>query len=181
MVAPEDSPEPGSPEPGSPEPGSPGVGEAQDQKAQDQDAQDQDAKERKERQEILDEMPKWKRTFFNIPVRHVNAQERMEQILLAQTEYDYRHGQAVALDSLKDRLAAVQLAARQDPLDKFRIVATLVMVAALFTIVYVVAIKQHPSTSLYQLVSLASGLAGIGLGWLFGAATTARTKESGPQ
>ena len=55
----------------------------------------------KERQEILDEMPKWKRTFFNIPVRHVNAQERMEQILLAQTEYDYRHGQAVALDSLK--------------------------------------------------------------------------------
>jgi NAD(P)H-hydrate repair Nnr-like enzyme with NAD(P)H-hydrate dehydratase domain len=48
--------------------------------------------------------------------------------------------------------------------------ATLVMVAALFIIVYVVA-KPNPVTGATQLVSLASGLAGIGLGWLFGTGT----------
>ena len=64
----------------------------------------------------------------------------------------------------------------RDPLDWVRVVATLIMVAALFIIVYVVAIKPNPgqASGETQLVSLASGLAGIGLGWLFGTGTTRR-------
>jgi hypothetical protein len=51
------------------------------------------------------------------------------------------------------------------------------MVIALFSIVAVVVFKTSTPPSIYQLISLASGLAGIGLGWLFGA-TTARRKKS---
>ena len=85
-------------------------------------------------------------------------------------------GDTASLSSLADKLATA--AVREDRLDRVRVFATLLMVAALFTIVVVIVNKKSPLTSLYQFVSLASGLAGIGLGWLFGTATT-RSKKRG--
>lgn len=97
-------------------------------------------------------------------------------MLLAKTEADYLEGRIDTFDSLKDKLKLVtdQPAERQDPLDRFRIIATLLMVAALFTIVVVIVNKKNPPTTLFQFVSLASGLAGIGLGWLFGTGAVRR-------
>ena len=109
--------------------------------------------------------------------RHLNAGERAERVLLAAAQSKYvETGDMQALLDFRKSLAAPQPGTTQgrptnDGLDWVRVVATLVMVAALFIIVYVVAIKPNPVTGATQLVSLASGLAGIGLGWLFGTGT----------
>jgi uncharacterized membrane protein len=107
----------------------------------------------------------------------VTTKERIEQLLVAQAEEKYMAGDTDSLNSLADRLTTA--AVREDRLDRVRVFATLLMVAALFTIVVVIVNKKSPSTTLYQFVSLASGLAGIGLGWLFGTATTRGKKPRG--
>jgi hypothetical protein len=138
-----------------------------------QKAEQRKAEDKAERQRFINAVPRWKRTFFNIPVRPVTAKERAEQLLLAKAERDYLEGGDIgAFDERMNKLAAAQPAGPEDPLDRVRVTATLIMVAALFAIVAVIVFKKSPPSSLNQLVSLASGLAGIGLGWLFGAATT---------
>jgi hypothetical protein len=133
------------------------------------------AAERKNRQDILNNISGWKHTVFNIPIRHLTAQEWMEQLRLAEAKEKFLEGKPITVDSLD---GTVQPAALADPLDKVRVAATLLMVVALFAIVAVVVFKTTTPPGIYQLISLASGLAGIGLGWLFGAATTARGKKS---
>ena len=130
---------------------------------------------RENRKNTLSKISETKRTFLNIPIRHLTTQEWMEQLLLAQAKENFLDGKPITVDSLKD---TVQVdTAPKDPLDKVRIAATLLMVVALFAIVAVVVFKPTTPPGIYQLISLASGLAGIGLGWLFGAATTTRSKK----
>jgi hypothetical protein len=50
------------------------------------------AAERATRQEILKNIPEWKRTVFNIPIRHLTAQEWMEQLRLAQAKEKFVEG-----------------------------------------------------------------------------------------
>jgi hypothetical protein len=113
---------------------------------------------------------------FGIPLRRLTADERVDQLLLAAAEEDYlKTGDLTRLQEIRKSLAtpaatAPQSSSPKDPLDAVRVVATLIMVTALFIIVYLVALKPSNSAAAgsTQLVSLASGLAGIGLGWLFG-------------
>jgi hypothetical protein len=134
--------------------------------------------EKVRRAQVIYDNPKWAYRFGFIPVRRLTARERIEQLLLAEAEREYLQGGDIkSLETLRNTLAAAQPATPQDrpkdPLDRVRVVATLIMVVALFAIVVVVVRETKPSESVTSLVSLASGLAGIGLGWLFGAATMA--------
>jgi hypothetical protein len=125
------------------------------------------------RSQILQKVPT-KTLVFGIPFRRLTTGELLEQLLLAAAESEYiETGNMEHLLMVRNSIAAPQPSTTQDrslkdPLDWVRVVATLIMVAALFVIVYVVVIKPNPATGATQLVSLASGLAGIGLGWLFG-------------
>jgi len=106
----------------------------------------------------------------------LTPQERLEEITIAVAEDALARGDTDRFDLLTGKLGDYQPARNEDRLDKVRIFATVLMMAALFAIVVVVVNKSNPPTSLFQFVSLASGLAGIGLGWLFGTATT-RSKK----
>jgi hypothetical protein len=115
--------------------------------------------------------------------RHQTTDERLERVFLAAAERRYvETGDLAALQDFKKSLVVTTQpgttqsragAAPKDALDWVRVVATLIMVVALFVIVYVVVLRptQGQATGAPQLVSLASGLAGIGLGWLFGTST----------
>jgi hypothetical protein len=149
----------------------------EEQKPQEPNADAQEpTEERKSRQKILDRIPDSKRTFFNI-ARPRTPQEWIEQLLLAQAKDDYLEGKPIRLDSLKSDLVPPPPSAPEDRLDRFRVILTIVMVAGLFLIVAVIVFRPTTPSGIYQLVALASGLAGIGLGWLFGSAT-ARSKNS---
>jgi hypothetical protein len=143
---------------------------------EEQEAEARKAAEKKEeenRQKIVKDTSKWVYIFRFIPFRRLTPKEQIEQILLAEAEKDYlKRGDIKSLDKLRNNIAAAQPAAPEDPLDRVRIITTLIMVAALFAIVAVIVFNRTPPSGVNQLVSLASGLAGIGLGWLFGAATT---------
>jgi hypothetical protein len=125
---------------------------------------------------IAKDIGDWKRTFFKIPVRHLTTQEWTEELLRAEIKSDYLMGKPVSFGSPRAEPLPVKPAASKDPLDKVRVAATLLMVGALFAIVAVIVFKRSPPSGVYQIVSLASGLAGIGLGWLFGAAAV-RSKK----
>lgn len=106
--------------------------------------------------------------------RRLTTAEQLDLVLLRAAEQEYlESGDFSALRELRLNLgtSAPQAQAAADPLDRVRVWATLIMVAALFAIVWVVAVRPNPTTGATQLVSLASGLAGIGLGWLFGTGT----------
>ena len=64
------------------------------------------ALEREIRQEILNNIPKWKHTVFNIPLRHLNAQEWTEQLRLAQAKDNFLEGKPIAVDSLNGNNAS---------------------------------------------------------------------------
>ncbi|SPM43619.1 Mycobacterium numidiamassiliense ORFan [Mycobacterium numidiamassiliense] len=130
---------------------------------------------------MLERIPEFEpRRTFGIETKHrLTTGEQLERALLAAAQSKYiETGDLGSLLDFRKSLAAPQQGTSQagppkDSLDWVRVVATLIMVTALFVIVYVVAIKPNPgqSTGAAQLVSLASGLAGIGLGWLFGTGT----------
>jgi hypothetical protein len=124
---------------------------------------------------ILEGIPKRRRTFLFFP-RALTPQERLEEITVAMAEDALARGDTARFDSLTAKLGEYQPTRNEDRLDRVRIFATILMMAALFTIVVVVVNKKSPPTTLFQFVSLASGLAGIGLGWLFGTATTRSRK-----
>jgi hypothetical protein len=135
--------------------------------------------EKADRRALLRNVPKRGKLAF-IPGRLLTPQERAAQLLLVTTEKTYEDGGDVSAftDSLK-ALAAQPIAGRNPPaergesLDRHRFRVTIVMVLALFGIVAVIVVtKPNASSGIFQLVSLASGLAGIGLGWLFGAAAS---------
>ena len=126
-------------------------------------------------QAILQGIPKKRRTLL-IFSRMLTPQERLEEITIAVAEDALARGNSTRFDELTGKLGDYQPTRNEDRLDKVRIFATILMMGALFTIVVVVVNKSKPPVTLFQFVSLASGLAGIGLGWLFGTATT-RTKK----
>lgn len=129
-----------------------------------------DAAELKRRVDLLKDIGDWKRTIFKIPVRRLTAQEWTEELLLAQAKEDFLKFKPITFDSPRGESAPAKPGVVSDPLDRVRVTATLVMVGALFAIVAVIVFRRTTPSGIYQLVSLASGLAGIGLGWLFGAA-----------
>jgi hypothetical protein len=184
-VTPEDPnagvPNAGVPNAGDPNAGVPNAGDpnAGDPNAEDPNAGDPNAEELVIKAKILKDIGDWKRTFFKIPVRHLTTQEWMDEILLAQAKWDFSRGKPVTFGSLRGAPVSPvspESAAPKDPLDRVRVAATLLMITALFLIVAVIVFRKTTPNGIYQLVSLASGLAGIGLGWLFGAAT-ARSKK----
>lgn len=130
--------------------------------------------ELKRRAGVINGIGDWRRTFFKIPVRRLTPQEVMEALLIDQIKSDYLSEKPVSYSSIRREpsLPPTEPAESADPLDRFRIIATLVMVIALFAIVAVIVFNRTPPSGITQLVSLASGLAGIGLGWLFGAASS---------
>ena len=128
------------------------------------------------RRGVINDIGSWKRTFLKIPVRRLTPQELTEALQLDQIKSDYLNGKPVSYNSLRNELPPIEPVEPRDPLDKYRILATLIMVIALFAIVAVIVFNKTPPSGIAQLVSLASGLAGIGLGWLFGAAS-ARGKK----
>ncbi len=124
---------------------------------------------------IIDKIPKARRMFLIFP-RRLTPQERLEEITIAVAEDALARGNTSRFELLTGKLGEYQPTRNADRLDRVRIFATLLMVAALFTIVVVIVNKKSPPTTDFQFVSLASGLAGIGLGWLFGTVTT-RSKK----
>lgn len=50
------------------------------------------APEREIRQGILSNIPRWKHTVFNIPIRHLTAKEWTEQLRLAQAKDNFFGG-----------------------------------------------------------------------------------------
>jgi hypothetical protein len=152
---------------------------AQEKAAQEKAAQEKAAagltpEELQRRKDTIKDIGNWKRGLFQIPVRRLTAQDLTEELLLDEIRSGYLKGDPVCTDLLTvepRRAPGADPAEPKDPLDKIRIIATLIMVIALFAIVAVVVFNPKPPTGIAQLVSLASGLAGIGLGWLFGAAS----------
>ena len=63
-------------------------------------------------------------------------------------------------------------------LDNWRIVATFLLIGALFTAIVLAVLRSNNSAGPY--ISLSSGLAGIALGWMF-ANAGATTRQSSPQ
>jgi hypothetical protein len=116
----------------------------------------------------------WRGRFWGS--RRGTVQQQMEKLMLEQAEMALAKGDMKLFDSLAGKLLGARPSAREDRLDTYRVLATTIMIAALFTIVVVIVLEKKPSTNLFQFVSLASGLAGIGLGWLFG---TAASRGSG--
>ena len=101
-------------------------------------------------------------------------QQEVEHLVLDRAKEALKNGDTQLFDSLTGKLLAERPDAREDRLDIYRVLATTIMVGVLFTIVVVIVGENKPSSNLFQFVSLASGLAGIGLGWLFGTGTTRR-------
>jgi hypothetical protein len=138
--------------------------------AEEKEKEEEEKKEENIREEIIKHASKPVYVLGFIPVRRLTTKERVEEILLAEAEKDYvRQGDIESLNKLRANIAAARQPAPEDPLDRVRVVATLIMVAALFSIVAVIVFRPSAPSGLNQIVSLASGLAGIGLGWLFGA------------
>lgn len=106
--------------------------------------------------------------------RSPTVRQQVEELMLQRAKDALAAGDTKLFDSLAGKLLVDQPATREDRLDIYRILATTIMVGALFAIVVVIVGKNNPSTNLFQFVSLASGLAGIGLGWLFGTGTVRR-------
>jgi hypothetical protein len=142
--------------------------------AEEQQPQGLPQEELTRRKGVINDLGDWRRTFFKIPVRRLTPQEVVEALLIDQIKSDYLIDRLVSYSSISGEppLHPTEPAVPADPLDKFRIIATLVMVIALFAIVAVIVFNRTPPSGITQLVSLASGLAGIGLGWLFGAASS---------
>jgi hypothetical protein len=138
-----------------------------------------DAKEQARREAVIRDTPKRTEILF-IPGRRLTPRERIEHILLIEAEKEYLNtGDSSSLDKLRAEIVKSpdEPTEREDRLDRVRVAATILMVVALFAIVAVIVFKATPPPGVTQLVSLASGLAGIGLGWLFGAAST-RSKKT---
>jgi len=57
-------------------------------------------------------------------------------------------------------------------MDRWRVATTATMISALFLIIVLVSFNSRAGNNAVQYVSLFSGLAGIALGWLFGAGST---------
>lgn len=100
--------------------------------------------------------------------------QEVELIVLERAREALESGNTQLFESLTGQLLAENPGGREDRLDIYRILATTIMVGALFAIVVVIVGENRASTNLFQFVSLASGLAGIGLGWLFGTGATHR-------
>ena len=92
--------------------------------------------------------------------------------MLARARIAMEEGQDEIFDSISGKLADAEPVSRENRLDGVRVALTILMVFALFAIVAVVVSETKPQTTSFQFVSLASGLAGIGIGWLFGAGTS---------
>jgi hypothetical protein len=108
--------------------------------------------------------------------RRPSVQQQIEQMMLDQARQALNDRNPELFESLSSKLLAARPSAREDRLDTYRVLATTIMVGALFAMVVVIVGKKNPSTNLFQFVSLASGLAGIGLGWLFGTGTARRRR-----
>jgi len=114
-----------------------------------------------------------RRFFRRVPRRETLPQE-VERIMLDRAKEALKNNDTKTFDSLTAKLLAEKPSEREDGLDIYRVLATTLMVAALFAIVIVIVGENKTSNSDFQFVSLASGLAGIGLGWLFGTGATRR-------
>jgi|SRR5215471_3355239 len=106
--------------------------------------------------------------------RRPTARQQVERLMLQRAQDALGAGDTELFDSLAGKLLGDQPNTREDRLDIYRLLATIIMVGALFAIVVVIVGENKPAASLFQFVSLASGLAGIGLGWLFGTGTARR-------
>jgi hypothetical protein len=100
-----------------------------------------------------------------------DVQQELQKLLLQQARQALVDGDIARFDSLAEKLQGTQPSARDDRMDRWRIGATGIILAGLLVIILFIVIRNEKSSNLYQFVSLTSGLAGIGLGWLFGAGT----------
>jgi hypothetical protein len=100
--------------------------------------------------------------------------QELQKLLLQRARKALDDGDLKKFDSLAERLLDTQPRAREDRMDRWRLYATGIMLAALVYIIIEIVRNNETSGNLFQFVSLTSGLAGIGLGWLFGAGTTRR-------
>lgn len=108
-------------------------------------------------------------------VRHKeDVQQELQKLLLQQAREALVDKDIRRFDSLVEKLMGTQPSARDDRMDNWRIWATGIMLAGLLVIILFIVIKHENGGNLFQFVSLTSGLAGIGLGWLFGAGTARR-------
>jgi len=102
------------------------------------------------------------------------VRQEVERMILDRAKEALKAKDTATFDSLTGKLLAGRPDERENRLDKFRLFATALMVAALFTIVIVIVGQNKTSNTDFQFVSLATGLAGIGLGWLFGTGASRR-------
>jgi hypothetical protein len=102
------------------------------------------------------------------------GKQELQKLLLQRAQKALDDGNLKQFDALAEKILGTQPSVREDRMDRWRIGATGIMLAALVYIIVEIVLKDETSGNLFQFVSLTSGLAGIGLGWLFGAGTARR-------